>query len=55
MACFDDLVTGAVELYMTYVRGGIRQQEEDGRRERAAQRAARDEDARNRRNKNDEQ
>lgn len=36
--CFDDIVTGAVELYMNYVRGGIRQQEEDGRRERAAQR-----------------
>lgn len=40
MDCFDDLVTGAVELYIGYVRGGIRQQEEDGRKERAAQRRA---------------
>lgn len=40
MDCFDDLVSGAVELYISYVRGGIRQQEEDGRKERAAQRRA---------------
>lgn len=40
MTCFDDLVTGAVELYISYVRGGIRQQEEEGRRQRAAQRQA---------------
>lgn len=38
--CFDDIVSGAVELYISYVRGGIRQQEEDGRKERAAQRRA---------------
>ena len=40
MDCFDDLVTGAVELYINYVRGGIRQQEEEGRKQRAAQRQA---------------
>ena len=51
MDCFDDIVTGAVDLYMNYVRGGIRQQEEDGRRERAAQRRA----ERNRNNESEEQ
>lgn len=40
MDCFEDIVTGAVQLYISYVRGGIRQQEEDGRRERAAQKQA---------------
>lgn len=40
MDCFDDLVTGAVELYIGYVRGGIRQQEEDGRRDRFNRRQA---------------
>ena len=34
MDCFDDLVTGSVQLYIGYVKGGIRQQEEDGRRDR---------------------
>jgi len=50
MDCFDDLVTGAVELYIGYVRGGIRQQEEDGRKERAAQRQAEREAEQERRN-----
>lgn len=38
--CFDDLVSGAVELYINYVRGGIRQQEEDGRMDRFNRRQA---------------
>lgn len=50
MDCFDDLVTGAVELYIGYVRGGIRQQEEDGRKQRAAQRQAEREAEQERRN-----
>lgn len=54
MDCFDDLVTGAVELYIGYVRGGIRQQEEDGRKQRAAQRQAEREAEQERKN-NDEQ
>lgn len=54
MDCFDDLVTGAVELYISYVRGGIRQQEEEGRRERAAQRAAEREAEQERRNDNEQ-
>lgn len=53
MDCFDDLVTGAVELYISYVRGGIRQLEEDGRRERAAQRQAEREAERERKNNNE--
>ena len=53
MDCFDDLVTGAVELYINYVRGGIRQQEEDGRKERAAQRQAEREAEQERRNNNE--
>lgn len=53
MDCFDDLVTGAVELYVGYVRGGIRQQEEEGRRNRAAQRRAEREAEQERKN-NDE-
>jgi len=53
MDCFDDLVTGAVELYINYVRGGIRQQEEDGRKQRAAQRQAEREAEQERRNNND--
>lgn len=40
MDCFDDLVSGAVELYITYVRGGIRRQEEDGRMDRFNRRQA---------------
>ena len=54
MDCFDDLVTGAVELYISYVRGGIRQQEEEGRKERAAQRAAEREAEQERRNNNEQ-
>ena len=53
MDCFDDLVTGAVELYINYVRGGIRQQEEDGRKQRAAQRQAEREAEQERRNNNE--
>lgn len=34
MDCFSDIITGSVQLYISYVRGGIRQQEEDGRRDR---------------------
>lgn len=54
MDCFDDLVTGAVELYISYVRGGIRQQEEDGRKARAAQRQAEKEAEQERKNKNEQ-
>lgn len=54
MDCFDDLVTGAVELYVGYVRGGIRQQEEDGRKERAAQRQAEREAEQERKNNNEQ-
>lgn len=32
--CFEELVNGAVQLYSDYVRGGIRRQEEEGRRDR---------------------
>lgn len=53
--CFDDLVSGAVNLYMQYVRGGIRQQEEDGRRERAQRRAEDREAERNRKQNKEEQ
>ena len=38
--CFDDLVSGAVDLYINYLRGGIRQQEEEGRRDRFNRRQA---------------
>ncbi len=34
ISCFDELVEGAVSLYADYVRGGIRRQEEEGRRDR---------------------
>lgn len=50
MDCFDDLVTGAVDLYISYVRGGIRQQEEEGRRQRADQRKAEKDAERERKN-----
>lgn len=40
MDCFDDLVSGAVELYINYVRGGIRRQEEEGRMDRFNRRQA---------------
>lgn len=40
MQAFEDLVAGAVDMYLTYVRGPIRQQEEDGRRQRFAERQA---------------
>lgn len=50
MDCFDDLVSGAVQLYISYVRGGIRQQEEEGRRERAQQRQNEKEAERERKN-----
>ena len=55
MICFDDLVSGAVDLYMQYVRGGIRQQEEDGRRERAQRRAEDREAERDRKRNKEEQ
>lgn len=40
MDAFNDLVEGAVALYLNYYRGGIRQQEEEGRRDRFNRRQA---------------
>lgn len=40
MQAFEDLVAGAVQMYITYVKGPIRQQEEEGRRQRFAERQA---------------
>ena len=40
MLCFEDIVSGAVHLYMSYLLGIQRQREEEGRRQRAEQRAA---------------